>query len=84
MKFVSGWVKNIVGKGENAGFHHFLLFPRCFSKSFILSVVQSRDCMVKGLIKALDFLPNDNIFDLTKLKAFTDNNINVTILFFTE
>ena len=23
-------VKNTVGKGENAGYHHFLLFPQCF------------------------------------------------------
>ena len=23
-------VENIVGKGENAGYQHFLLFPRCF------------------------------------------------------
>ena len=24
--------ENSVGKGENAGYQHFLLFPRCFSK----------------------------------------------------
>ena len=24
--------KNIVGKGENAGYQHFLLFPKCFQK----------------------------------------------------
>ena len=27
-------VENIVEKGENAGFQHFLLFPQCFYKSF--------------------------------------------------
>ena len=26
------WHKNIVGKGENAGYQHFLLFPQCFQK----------------------------------------------------
>ena len=26
-------VENIVGKGENAGYQHFLLFPRCFQKA---------------------------------------------------
>ena len=31
-EFVSRWVENIVGKGENAGYQHFLLFPRCFQK----------------------------------------------------
>ena len=25
-------VENIVGKGENAGYQHFLLFPPCFTK----------------------------------------------------
>ena len=25
-------VENTVGKGENAGYHHFLLFPQCFPK----------------------------------------------------
>ena len=27
LKFVVGWMENIMGKGENAGFQHFLLFP---------------------------------------------------------
>ena len=25
-------VENIEGKGENAGYQHFLLFPKCFQK----------------------------------------------------
>ena len=25
-------VENNVGKGENAGYQHFLLFPQCFQK----------------------------------------------------
>ena len=25
-------IENTVGKGENAGYQHFLLFPQCFSK----------------------------------------------------
>ena len=29
-KLALGRVENIVGKGENAGFQHFLLFPQCF------------------------------------------------------
>ena len=33
VKFFSSRVeKNIVEKGENAGFQHFLLFPQCFQK----------------------------------------------------
>ena len=31
---VSDSVENIVGKGENAGYQHFLLFPQCFLKAF--------------------------------------------------
>ena len=26
-------VKNIVGKGENAGYQHFLLFSQCFQRA---------------------------------------------------
>ena len=26
--------ENIVGKEENAGYQHFLLFPQCFQKAF--------------------------------------------------
>ena len=31
-KFVLGRVENIVGKGENAGYQHFLLFQQRFEK----------------------------------------------------
>ena len=27
-----GWVENIVGKGENGGYQHFLLFAQFFQK----------------------------------------------------
>ena len=33
LKIKLGSVENIVGKGENAGFQHFLLFPQCFQKA---------------------------------------------------
>ena len=32
-KFVLGRVENIVGKGENAGCQHFLIFMQCFQKA---------------------------------------------------
>ena len=32
-KFAYGRVENIVVKGENAGYQHFLLFPQCFQKT---------------------------------------------------
>ena len=31
-------VENIVGKEENAGYHHFLLFPQCFQKLSVSSL----------------------------------------------
>ena len=33
LKFVLGWLENIVEKGENAGYQHFLHFPQCFQKA---------------------------------------------------
>ena len=33
-KFVLGTVENILGKGENVGYQHFLLFLQCFPKGF--------------------------------------------------
>ena len=41
-------VENIVGKGENAGYQHFLLFPQWFQKASFLGVVKSLDCVVKS------------------------------------
>ena len=32
LKFVLGRVESVMGKGENAGHQHFLLFQRCFQK----------------------------------------------------
>ena len=45
--FVFDRVENIVGKGENADYQHFLLFPQCFQKVFFflslsLSLSQGR------------------------------------------
>ena len=34
MIFVFDRFENIVGKGENAGYQHFLPFPQCFQKAF--------------------------------------------------
>ena len=38
-EFVVVRVEHIVGKGENAGYQHFLLFPTMFSIGFFLRVV---------------------------------------------
>ena len=46
-KYFSGRIEN-VGKGENAGNQHFLLFPPCFQKTSSMGVDKSRDCVRKG------------------------------------
>ena len=33
-------VENSVGKGENAGYQHFLLFPQCFPKPSSLGLLK--------------------------------------------
>ena len=41
-------VENIMGKGENAGYQHFLFFPGCCSESFFNRVTKSHDCVEKS------------------------------------
>ena len=43
-----GRIENMVGKGENAGYQHFLLFSTMFLKALFLRVINSRDCVVKS------------------------------------
>ena len=45
LKFVLGRIENIVGKGENAGYHHFLLFSQCFQNLSYLRAIKTWDCM---------------------------------------
>ena len=40
LKFALGRIENIVGKGENAGNQHFLLFPQCFQKPSSLELLK--------------------------------------------
>ena len=42
MKFGMGRVENIVGKWENDGYQHFLLFPQCFQKATISESLKVR------------------------------------------
>ena len=42
-------VENIVGKGENAGYQHFLLFPAMLSIGLELPQGQlTQDCVIKS------------------------------------
>ena len=40
VRFLFDRVENIVGKEENAGYQHFLLFQQCFQKTFFLKWCQ--------------------------------------------
>ena len=40
LKFILGRVENIMGKGENAGYQHFLIFPQCFQKASITGLLK--------------------------------------------
>ena len=40
MIFVFDRLENTVGKRENAGYQHFLLFPQCFPKPFSLGLLK--------------------------------------------
>ena len=40
INFVLGRVENIVGKGENAGYQHFLLFPQYFQKASLSGLLK--------------------------------------------
>ena len=48
LKFVLGKVENIMGKGENAGHQHFVLFPQCFQNFLYNRVIKNRDCVVNS------------------------------------
>ena len=47
LTFGLGWIENIAGKEENAGYQHFFPFPTMFSTGVFLWVVKTRDCLVK-------------------------------------
>ena len=48
LEFLLGKVENIVGKGENDDYQHFLLFPEWFSKGYFLRAIESRDYAEKS------------------------------------
>ena len=62
LKFALGRVENIVGKGENAGNQHFLLFPQCFQKASSLGSL--KDGIVWYRVKTMA-ISKDRHFDLS-------------------
>ena len=50
LKYILGRVENIVGKGENAGYQHFLLFLQCFHTAFFYKGRQKSGLHDKGSV----------------------------------
>ena len=69
LKFVLEKVENIVGKGENAGYQHFLLLLQCFQK---LSFFNHGTITKKQHAGVYNTLQNEKNLNLSKLK------INIT------
>ena len=42
-------VENILGKGENAGYQHFLLFAQCFHELSCIWIGEMNDCFALDL-----------------------------------
>ena len=72
-------LENIVGKGENAGYQHFLLFPQCFSEGFLPRVVIVRgltSCFSEGYSDWLSL----QVRGIPIINLFYSNSIEFTLL----
>ena len=67
-----------MGKGEIARYERFLLFPQCFLKACFPGASKGVIVWEWHRQRHFNSLPNGKILDLTKLKAFADDKINVT------
>ena len=72
-------VENIVGKGENAGYQHFLLFPQCFQTTCFSGSLKVGTAWlrVKGLsMRGLETVNHFErlAFGCKRLKIFTRSN----------
>ena len=56
-------IENIMGKGENAGYQHFILFPRCFQR------LLSQTCQKVSLCGNTDFFITGQSEDSNKEAA---------------
>ena len=70
-------VENFVGKGENAGYQHFLLFPHCFQNASCLGPLKSQDCVVKSYKRRLLWVgkSQDSVNPITKQQNFDQDQI---------
>ena len=69
LKFVLGGAENIMGKRENAGYHHFLLFTYCFQKLFHLGHLKVR-IVWERVKQGINPFPNKPWFLCPQYKSF--------------
>ena len=62
-----------MGKVENVDGQHFLLCPQYFLKPHLFRVTKWQDCFFNSL-------PNNNVLDMTKLKACANDKIAKMII----
>ena len=72
LKLAWGRIENIVGKGKNASYQHFLLFSQCFQKATFSGLLKVEMCG-----KKLTFYQTTK-FQTLKLKAFANKKINLS------
>ena len=78
LQFVAVRIENFEGKGENAGYQHFLLFPPCFKKAFFTGSSKVQ-IVLNGLRLLYYLIIKCEIPDLLFIKSinFTDQKFDV-------
>ena len=74
MTFVMERVENIVGKGENAGYQHFLLFPQFFQKASLSECKKSGLCSKE--LKGWKSLRKTDKMLVTRLFSYSQNGFH--------
>ena len=70
-------IKNFVGKGENAGNQHFLLFQQIFKRRYCLRIIKFKIVLLNVNRIGIQPFPKQLILDSSKLKEFADGNFNL-------
>ena len=77
MVYILDRAENIVGKGDNAGYQHFLLFPQCFQKPSCPRLLKV------GIVwERVNCLPSSKSFNSVYFKEFAGGQLNVAYIMF--
>ena len=74
--------ENTVGKGEIAHQVQFLLFPQCFHaiRNYLPQTLSVWKSLKFVIWERVNFLPNNKILVLPKLKVFSGDNLNLVCM----